>query len=190
MISLLLLLIFTLVSATPAPQRRSVAIIPIPSRSGLREGAGKVFDKKAALDDQARVQSRYGNIHSKTAAGSAIATKNAKRFTMRSSPYDVSRLNKRNGDSGIEPLTDYYDTIDERERGNTFTHAPQAYSLDLCSVLRSTIQCVLDTPYLESSSHLVTSYLGPLVGTPPQVRVHFSLHDGRPTDIPEIGHTS
>lgn len=117
-----LLLISSLASASPTPQKRTAAVVPFRPRSATASTTtAKVFNKAAALQERERVRVKYADTDKKAARAVALRlaagspVKVQKRSTDEVRPlYDVA-LKRRAATSGKDALVDVFDTIDECE---------------------------------------------------------------------------
>ncbi|KAG8896714.1 hypothetical protein FRB99_008693 [Tulasnella sp. 403] len=97
-----LLIISTLVSATPL-QRRSAAVIPLPARATHSKGG--VFNADALKRERLRLATKYGkHLHR-----SNVNTTHPTRSVSNAAPFDI----QRRANSGKDPLIDDYDGVDE-----------------------------------------------------------------------------
>lgn len=111
------LLLSSLASAKPVPQRRSSVAIQLRPRANHAAGPNKIFNRNAVLQERAYVRNKYANVDDKASAAPATVVK------------------RDSATSGADALTDQFDTIDECECMCSGVSAP--YSLG-CLVIQST----------------------------------------------------
>ncbi|KAG8875096.1 Type I transmembrane sorting receptor [Tulasnella sp. 332] len=93
-----ILLLSSLASAKPVPQKRNSVAIQLRPRVNYAVGATKVFNRNAVQQERKYVRNKYANVNDKASAAAAAAATIIKRAP---------------ATSGADALTDEFDTIDE-----------------------------------------------------------------------------